>query len=63
MASSTSWPKWLGNGTLLPQKTSSANADVTITAIMQKKRPLIYVYDLPPQFNAQLLEVGCSANY
>lgn len=25
---------------------------------MEKKRPLIYVYDLPPEFNSLLLEVG-----
>jgi hypothetical protein len=24
-----------------------------------RKRPLVYVYDLPPMYNAILLQVGC----
>ncbi|KAL3637263.1 hypothetical protein CASFOL_019562 [Castilleja foliolosa] len=51
------WPKWLQ-----PAKISFSDSGrptrnlVNLKAIVQKKRPLIYVYDLPAEFNSLLLE-------
>uniref|UniRef100_A0A2N9FH50 Exostosin GT47 domain-containing protein n=1 Tax=Fagus sylvatica TaxID=28930 RepID=A0A2N9FH50_FAGSY len=33
-----------------------------LNAMVKKRRPLIYVYDLPPEFNSLLLEVKISCN-
>ncbi|XP_065011559.1 uncharacterized protein LOC135585634 isoform X2 [Musa acuminata AAA Group] len=50
------WPEWLRPATVdLPDKVPSSDL-LTIKAVVKKKRPLIYVYDLPPEFNAHLLE-------
>lgn len=58
--SPTSWPNWLRPGTIIipeGELSSKHKGHVqNIDAIVQKKRPLIYVYDLPPEFNSHLLE-------
>lgn len=52
------WPVWLRPAKVdLPDKVSINGDLMTIKAVVKKKRPLIYVYDLPPEFNAHLLEV------
>ncbi|KAL3819825.1 hypothetical protein ACJIZ3_005730 [Penstemon smallii] len=45
------WPKWLR-----PAQVNVADNANKINAVVQKKRPLIYIYDLPPDFNILLLE-------
>ncbi|CAH9062866.1 unnamed protein product [Cuscuta europaea] len=47
------WPKWLR-----PAKVTVPNNlnPVTVEAMVEKRRPLIYVYDLPPEYNSLLLE-------
>ncbi|XP_042417435.1 uncharacterized protein LOC122006135 isoform X1 [Zingiber officinale] len=51
------WPVWLRPAKVdLPDKVSINGELMTIKAVVKKKRPLIYVYDLPPEFNAHLLE-------
>ncbi|XP_074575072.1 uncharacterized protein LOC141831581 isoform X2 [Curcuma longa] len=51
------WPVWLRPAKVdLPDKVSINGDLMTIKAVVKKKRPLIYVYDLPPEFNAHLLE-------
>ncbi|KAM0937662.1 putative xylogalacturonan beta-1,3-xylosyltransferase [Dioscorea sansibarensis] len=46
------WPTWLQPTTVeFPSSNSTS-----IKAVVEKKRPLIYVYDLSPEFNSQLLE-------
>ncbi|XP_057849591.2 uncharacterized protein LOC131060391 isoform X2 [Cryptomeria japonica] len=51
------WPQWLlpatvqiPNGMFVGEKLNG------IQAVVTKKRPLIYIYDLPPEFNSHLLE-------
>ncbi|KAK1312957.1 putative glucuronoxylan glucuronosyltransferase F8H [Acorus calamus] len=51
------WPKWLQPATLDVSVEAPITSDlVNIKAEVKKKRPLIYVYDLPPEFNSHLLE-------
>ncbi|KAK1288944.1 putative glucuronoxylan glucuronosyltransferase F8H [Acorus calamus] len=51
------WPKWLQPATLdVPVEAPITSDLVNIKAEVKKKRPLIYVYDLPPEFNSHLLE-------
>ncbi|EPS60428.1 adenylosuccinate synthetase, partial [Genlisea aurea] len=47
------WPKWL-----VPLKVDHLQGNNTdhASTVAVKKRPLIYVYDLPPEFNALLLQ-------
>ncbi|XP_031488186.1 uncharacterized protein LOC116256114 isoform X1 [Nymphaea colorata] len=48
------WPLWLRPATVLvPDR---EHLDVNVKAMVKKKRPLIYVYDLPPEYNSHLLE-------
>ncbi|XP_020580195.1 uncharacterized protein LOC110024520 [Phalaenopsis equestris] len=51
------WPLWLRPSTVeVPDKATLDNDFAGIKAIVRKKRPLIYLYDLPPDFNSHLLE-------
>ncbi|PIN16686.1 Acetylglucosaminyltransferase EXT1/exostosin 1 [Handroanthus impetiginosus] len=51
------WPKWLRPAHInVPDSTRLTGNLVNLNAVVQKKRPLIYVYDLPPDFNSLLLE-------
>ncbi|XP_074279187.1 uncharacterized protein LOC141604650 [Silene latifolia] len=51
------WPQWLRPAHIdMPGYAHAAESIDTLNAAVAKKRPLIYVYDLPPQFNSLLLE-------
>lgn len=52
------WPQWLCPSQVsIPDNGSVGGNIVGFKAVVEKKRPLIYVYDLPPEFNSILLEV------
>ncbi|XP_020526336.1 uncharacterized protein LOC18439978 isoform X2 [Amborella trichopoda] len=52
-SSAKEWPHWLRPATVtIPDNGGSVN----LVAAVKKKRPLIYVYDLPAEFNSHLLE-------
>ncbi|XP_051151654.1 uncharacterized protein LOC127265726 isoform X2 [Andrographis paniculata] len=51
------WPNWLRPSHVnVPDSTQPSGNGVNLNATVKKKRPLIYVYDLPPKFNSLLLE-------
>ncbi|KAK6124647.1 hypothetical protein DH2020_041611 [Rehmannia glutinosa] len=51
------WPKWLRPANInVPDSARLTGNLVNLNAVVQKKRPLIYVYDLPPDFNSILME-------
>ncbi|KAL5569670.1 hypothetical protein UlMin_026245 [Ulmus minor] len=51
------WPQWLLPAQLdVPDSLHLAGKVVNFNAVVKKKRPLIYVYDLLPEFNSLLLE-------
>ncbi|KAG8371916.1 hypothetical protein BUALT_Bualt12G0012600 [Buddleja alternifolia] len=51
------WPKWLRPAHInVPDNAQLRGSLVDLNAVVHKKRPLIYVYDLPPEFNSLLLE-------
>ncbi|KAJ7972241.1 exostosin family protein [Quillaja saponaria] len=51
------WPSWLRPARLdVPDNSHLSGKFSNLNAKVAKKRPLIYVYDLPPVFNSQLLE-------
>ncbi|KAF6158610.1 hypothetical protein GIB67_040124 [Kingdonia uniflora] len=56
MSSVRDWPEWLRPAKIeVPHRLPGENLQ-TYKALVKKKRPLIYVYDLPPEFNIHLLE-------
>lgn len=52
------WPSWLQPPVNLPEVKKLNSASINVKAIVQKKKPLIYVYDLPAEFDSHLLEVS-----
>ncbi|OWM67216.1 hypothetical protein CDL15_Pgr000668 [Punica granatum] len=51
------WPRWLSPAAIeVPPNPQLLGTLVNLNASVRKKRPLIYVYDLPPEFNSLLLE-------
>lgn len=49
------WPQWLSPAQIsIPDNGPNTTG---LKAMVKKERPLIYVYDLPPEFNSLLLEV------
>ena len=54
------WPKWLRPAQVDIPSNELTGSLVNLNATVKKKRPLIYVYDLPPEFNSLLLEVRMS---
>ena len=54
------WPSWLQPRVNLPDMKILSSTPINVKAIVQKKRPLIYVYDLPAEFDGHLLEVSMS---
>ncbi|XP_057982420.1 uncharacterized protein LOC131167642 isoform X2 [Malania oleifera] len=57
LSSMSEWPQWLRPAHVyIPDNTQLAGSLVNLNALVKKKRPLIYVYDLPPEFNSLLLE-------
>lgn len=58
LSSVTEWPKWLRPAQVnIPDDDKQTGKIDNLNAVVEKKRPLIYVYDLPPEFNSLLLEV------
>ncbi|CAA0812736.1 exostosin family protein [Striga hermonthica] len=58
LSSITEWPEWLRPANVnVPEGAQLTRKNlVNLSAVVHKKRPLIYVYDLPPDFNSQLME-------
>ncbi|KAE8718612.1 hypothetical protein F3Y22_tig00110009pilonHSYRG00167 [Hibiscus syriacus] len=50
------WPKWLKPAHVDITSNEGTGRLANLNAAVEKKRPLIYVYDLPPDFNSLLLE-------
>ncbi|CAI0377079.1 unnamed protein product [Linum tenue] len=51
------WPRWLRPAQLdIPNNENLTTPLFDLNALTKKKRPLVYVYDLPPEFNSLLLE-------
>ncbi|EFJ04733.1 glycosyltransferase-like protein [Selaginella moellendorffii] len=54
---SISWPDWLRPATLsVPQRSSESDDQQVQEISVEKRRPLIYIYDLPAEYNSHLLE-------
>ncbi|KAL2535080.1 Exostosin family protein [Abeliophyllum distichum] len=57
LSSIREWPRWLRPARInVPDSTQIKGNLFNLDAVVEKKRPLIYVYDLPPDFNSLLLE-------
>ncbi|KAH9678859.1 EGF-like domain-containing protein [Citrus sinensis] len=57
MSSMSEWPQWLRPAHIdIPINANITGNLVNLNAVVKKKRPLVYVYDLPPEFNSLLLE-------
>ncbi|CAK9187335.1 unnamed protein product, partial [Ilex paraguariensis] len=57
LSSITEWPQWLRPAQVsVPENARVTENPLYLDAVAEKKRPLIYVYDLPPEFNSLLLE-------
>lgn len=53
------WPQWLRPAQIdVPNSLQSVGKVLDLNAVVKRKRPLIYVYDLPAKFNSLLLEVS-----
>ncbi|CAJ1967532.1 unnamed protein product [Sphenostylis stenocarpa] len=51
------WPTWLRPARVdIADDAHSNGKIINLNAVVAKKRPLIYIYDLPPEFNSLLLE-------
>ncbi|KAL5124373.1 putative glucuronoxylan glucuronosyltransferase F8H [Glycine soja] len=51
------WPSWLRPARIdIADDTHANEKMINLNAVVAKKRPLVYVYDLPPEFNSLLLE-------
>ncbi|PNT78050.1 hypothetical protein BRADI_1g73000v3 [Brachypodium distachyon] len=50
------WPSWLQSPANLPDLNKLSKSPINVNAVVKKKRPLIYVYDLPAEFDSHLLE-------
>jgi len=51
------WPQWLRPAHLeVPSEKNVPGNLINLSAVVKKKRPLIYIYDLPPDFNSLLIE-------
>jgi len=57
------WPPWLQTPVNLPDLKFLNSTTIDVKAVVQKKRPLIYVYDLPAEFDSHLLEVSLCHKY
>ncbi|KAK9181367.1 hypothetical protein WN944_024504 [Citrus x changshan-huyou] len=57
MSSMSEWPQWLRPAHIdIPINANITGNLVNLNAVVKKTRPLVYVYDLPPEFNSLLLE-------
>jgi hypothetical protein len=52
------WPLWLRPPVNSSDPKNLSHIPINVSAVVQKKRPLIYVYDLPAEFDSHLLEVS-----
>ncbi|KAJ8437541.1 hypothetical protein Cgig2_027616 [Carnegiea gigantea] len=53
------WPRWLRPAQVdIPGNADLGESIASLNAEVMKRRPLIYVYDLPPQINSLLLEMA-----
>lgn len=51
------WPRWLRPAQVdVPDNAHLNGSLIHLSAVVKKKRPLIYVYDLPSEFNSLLFE-------
>ncbi|KAF5747987.1 Exostosin family protein isoform 1 [Tripterygium wilfordii] len=50
------WPRWLQPAQVDIPDMQLMGSPFSLNAVVKKKRPLIYIYDLPPDFNSLLLE-------
>ncbi|XP_073223258.1 uncharacterized protein [Cicer arietinum] len=51
------WPSWLRPSRVdVPHNIDFSEKLFNLNVVVAKKRPLIYIYDLPPEFNSLLLE-------
>ncbi|BFI33899.1 protein MpGT47.12 [Marchantia polymorpha subsp. ruderalis] len=50
------WPHWLRPGVLKMTDVSESWQQETLEVVVERRRPLIYVYELPAKFNSHLLE-------
>lgn len=52
------WPSWLRPARVdVPDNLHVSGKIIDLNAVVAKKRPLIFIYDLPPEFNSLLFEV------
>ncbi|XP_059646319.1 uncharacterized protein LOC132292199 isoform X1 [Cornus florida] len=57
LSSIREWPGWLRPAQInVPDNAQLTGNLFNLNAVVEKKRPLIYVYDLPPEYNSLLLE-------
>ncbi|KAM7524539.1 hypothetical protein LguiA_014441 [Lonicera macranthoides] len=57
LSSIKEWPHWLRPAQItVPDNAQPIENLINLNAVVEKKRPLVYVYDLPPEFNSILLE-------
>ncbi|KAE9613064.1 putative EGF-like domain, exostosin [Lupinus albus] len=57
ISSTREWPSWLLSTRVdVPNNFHDSGKNVNLNVVVTKKRPLIYVYDLPPEFNSMLFE-------
>lgn len=49
---------WLQPPMNLPDLKNISSSSINVKVVAKKKRPLIYVYDLPAEFDSHLLEVS-----
>ncbi|KAL2630097.1 hypothetical protein R1flu_014783 [Riccia fluitans] len=57
LSSFKSWPYWLMPGVVKRTDASGSWQDQSLQVLVEKRRPLIYIYELPPRFNSHLLEI------
>ncbi|CAL0311578.1 unnamed protein product [Lupinus luteus] len=57
ISSTRDWPIWLRPAQVdVPNNFHDTGKNINLNVVVTKKRPLIYVYDLPPEFNSLLFE-------
>ncbi|KAF1877815.1 hypothetical protein Lal_00038124 [Lupinus albus] len=57
ISSITEWPNWLLPARIdVPDNLHNSGKIIDLPAVVPKKRPFIYIYDLPPEFNSLLFE-------
>ncbi|KAL3687747.1 hypothetical protein R1sor_014056 [Riccia sorocarpa] len=57
LSSLKSWPRWLVPRVVKRTNASDSWQEQNLQVTVEKRRPLIYIYELPPRFNSHLLEI------